>query len=128
MSTFVGLNSRVTTAALDTTGLNPGNYTNAFTAGALGINVPYYECFHIVVTNVPPAQYAKIYIGARQWGFTSPANQGTEWAPPWGMYLTPEEEIYFFWNFNSTLSGATTPVITCWFRYDLDIPANKTYQ
>lgn len=127
MSTFIGLNSRVTNALVDTTGLNtPGNYSNEFTASVLSFNVPFYECYHIVITNAPAAQAAQVWIGARQWGFTQPNNLGTEWAPPNGMLLTPGEEIYFLWNFAPS-ANLTIPMVTCWFRFDVDIPANKSY-
>jgi len=127
MASYIGLNSVSVTATLDTTGLNPGNYTNAFTTGVLNINVPYFECYHMVITNAPSGQSATIYVGSRQWGFTMPASQGSEWAPPNGLLLNPSQEISVCWNFNPTLIP-TPPIVTCWFRYDTSIGINGTHQ
>lgn len=118
---YVGLGSRFNIAAKDATGMNAGNYTNAFTSGVLGINVANYELYHIVVSNVPAGAQATLYIGARQWGFTNP-NGGSEWDPAQPMLLNPSEEVYFFWNLAST--GAVKPQVTCWFRYDPALPGN----
>ena len=120
---YLSLQSRSTTAALDTTGLNDGNLTNAFTAREL-FPVAQYELYHMVVTDVPAGANGAVYIGARQWGFTFP-NSGSEWDPSQPMLLTPGQEIYILWNIASPSPTGLYPVVTGWFRYDPSLPGNN---
>jgi hypothetical protein len=120
---YIGLGPRQVTAALDQTGLNPGNLTSAFTAQALGFFIQQFECYHMVVTSVPAGGMGTLWIGARQWGFTFP-NSGAEWDPSQPMILNPGSELDILWNVSAT-SPASLPVVTAWFRYDNTIPGNK---
>ena len=119
--TYVSLGSRMVTAAPDQTGLNPGNWTNAFTQNVTGIFVSQVEVYHMVVTQVPAGAMGNIYIGARQYGFTFP-NSGTEWDPAQPMLLGIGEELDVFWNIPA--SGQPVPTVTAWFRYDPAVPGN----
>ena len=111
------------TAAKDVTGRNPGNWTNAFTASALGFFIQQFECYHMVVTNVPAGAMGQVYINASQWGFTFP-NSGTEWDPAQPMILNSGMELDVFWNVAAT--GTPVPIVTAWFRYDPSVPGNQT--
>ena len=119
--TYIGLGPRMTTAAKDQTGRNTGNLTNAFTAGVLGFHVNQYECYHMVVTNVPAGANGQVYINASQWGFTFP-NSGTEWDPAQPMILNSGMELDVLWNVTS--STTPKPIVTAWFRYDPAVPGN----
>lgn len=101
-------------AAADTTGSNAGNWTTAVTSDLLGIHVPVFECYHMVVDQVPAGASARITIGVKPWGFTSP-DAGSEWDPNQPMLLTPGQDIYFYW---SAAASGTPPRVTLWFRYD----------
>jgi len=120
---YIGLGPRTTTAAKDQTGRNTGSLTNAFTAGILGFFVAQYECYHMVVTNVPAGAEGQVYINASQWGFTFP-NSGTEWDPCQPMILNSGMELDILWNI-SAAGTPTKPAVTAWFRYDPSIPGNS---
>lgn len=125
MSTYLGLPPISLTATADTTGQNSGNYSNYFSSSVLGaLNMPYVEWYHATVQNVPGGASATIRRnGTYTWGATAPGIGGvSEYAPANGMPLNPGDEIMFLW---STGSGAK-PLVTLWFRYDLDIPANRS--
>lgn len=111
------------TAAADTTGINSGNYTNYFSSAVLGaLKMPYFEWYHATVTNVPAGATCTIYQNLTyRWGATSPQLGVSEYAPPGGMVMNPGWEIAFCW---STGSG-TKPIVTLFFRYDVDDPANQ---
>ena len=123
MATYRGLPPITVTAAADTTGQNTGNYTNYFSSSILGaLKVPFFEWYHATVISVPGGASASIKRdGTNLWGFVAPGvGGGSEYAPAAGMLLAPGQEIMFFW---STGSG-TKPIVTLWFRYDIDDPAN----
>jgi hypothetical protein len=103
--TYIGLGPRQATAAGDATGLNTGNLTTAFTASLLGFYINQFECYHIVVTNVPSGGQGTVWIGARQYGFTFPST-GSEWDPSQPMLLNPGTDLNIFWNLTAN-SGTT---------------------
>jgi hypothetical protein len=119
---YLPLPTPTTTAALDQTGKNTGNLTNAFTASQLPSGVAWYECFHMVVTEVPPGGQATIMIGSKLWGFTFPLG-GSEWDPSQPMLLQLGQEVYFLWN-TPAADPASLPVVTMWLRYDPTLPGN----
>ena len=119
---YIGLGPRMTTAAKDQTGRNTGNLTNAFTAGILGFHVSQYECYHMVVSNVPAGAQGQVYVNASQWGFTFP-NSGTEWDPAQPMILNSGMELDILWN-TSASGPPSLPIVTAWFRYDPAVPGN----
>jgi hypothetical protein len=112
---YIGLGSRgPNVAARDTTGLNVGNYTNAFTPAAMACNVPAFEVYHMIISNVPIGANAQIVINNKPWGFTYPL-QGAEWNPPQPMLLNPTDELDFLW---SIAASGQAPNVTVWLRYD----------
>ncbi len=126
MATYIGLPPVVVTATADQSGVNSGNWTNAFTSAVLGsLRMPFFELYHATVSGVPGGASAKIGLDAtRLWGFTAPGvGGGAEYAPAAGWLLNPSMEFYFLWTAAAT--GTPVPQVTAWFRYDLDIPANK---
>lgn len=127
MATYVGLPPIQVTAVADQSGFNSGNWTNHFTSGNLkGLNVPVFELYHAAVTGVPGGASATIgYSPRATWGFTAPGQGGgAEYhLGGSGWLLNPALEFYFFWT--AAASGTPVPVVTCWFRADIDIPANK---
>lgn len=121
---YVGLGSRLVTAALDQTGLNPGNYTTAFTPAVLNIHVPYYELYKMIVQTVPLGFSATCVIDTKQFSFTLPLS-GSEWDPSQPMLMIPSNELDLLWNI--PVPNALIPVCTAWFRFDASISANQRY-
>jgi len=113
-----------TTAALDATGQNTGNLTNAFSGTQLP-RVAWYEVYHAVVTNIPAGAQATIKIGAKLWGFTYPLG-GSEWDPSQPMLVQNGQEIYFLWSQSAT-APPSLPVVTLWLRYDPALPGNPPH-
>lgn len=128
MATYLGLNPVQVTSAIDTTGLNQGNFTTAFDSSALSqLRVPYFELYHASVINAPGGASAVIGFNPNMiWGFTAPGlGGGAEYhLGGSGWLLTPSREFFFFWNVGS----GTPPVVTAWFRYDQDIESNRLTQ
>lgn len=112
---YAGLGSRSVAAAPDTTGNNPGKLSSVFDPSVLSIQVPWFECYHAVVSGiaVPPAS-ATIYIGTRLWDANTFGAVGS-WDPAQPMLIQPGDSVYFYW---SLAEGAAAPVTTMWFRYD----------
>lgn len=126
MADYVTLGSRVVTAAADTTGRNSGNFTNWFTPAVLGVDVPYFECHHILFTGAALLATATIWVGGAQWSFAAAGfGGGAEWDPVNPLLLRPGDEVFFFWNTAST--SASVPLVTMWLRFDASIPANRPY-
>lgn len=121
--TYIGLGPRMVTASKDLTGRNTGNLTNAFTAQVLGFFVYQYECYHMVVTNVPAGASGQVYTNALLYGFTFPQS-GSEWDPQQPMLLNSGVELDILWTTSAT-NPPSFPICTAWFRYDDSLPANK---
>lgn len=102
------------TAEIDNSGKNPfgdGNFTITFDQQVLGMNLPLFECYHIVIDG-PIGSSFKIYIGAN---FYSNVAQGwqNEWDPAQTMKLQLNQPIYFYWNVGT---GTPVPNATMYFQ------------
>lgn len=116
-------------SAADTTGFNSGNLTAAFTVNVFGTMPSIFEWYRGVIagpspSSLPPPAQATIYVDRRPVSFTYPVG-GSVFAPPQPVLMRDGNELYFFWNLAS--NTAVKPVVTCWFRYDTDIQANRSY-
>jgi len=110
------------TAGPDQTGRNTGNLTNQLTSSFINIYIAVFECYHMVVDNVPVGAAAKILRNSRHYSFTQPFT-GSEWDPAQPMGLFAGDEIDFLWNIVST--STPLPVVTAYFRYDASLPQNQ---
>jgi hypothetical protein len=110
------------TAGLDQTGRNTGNLTNQLTSSFINIYIAVYECYHMVVTNVPIGAGAIVYRNSRIYTFTQPFT-GSEWDPSQPMGLFAGDELDFCWNVVSTTRPL--PVVIAYFRYDASLPQNQ---
>lgn len=115
--------------AADLTGFNPGNLTTPFTTGVLGTMPAIYEWYRGTIAGPTPSQQpvpapATIYVNNKPVSFTYPVG-GSAFSPPQPVLMRDGDELYFYWNL--PVSTAVKPVVTLWFRYDLDVPANKSY-
>lgn len=118
-------------SAADQTGVNPGNYTAAFTTGILGTMPAVYEWFRCNIdTETPGATFApapcSIRLNIRRPVSSTYPVGVTEWDPSQPIPMRNGDELYFFWQLASTSTPA--PLVTCYFRYDTDIPSNRAYR
>ena len=116
-------------ATADTTGRNSGNLTNAFTVNILGTMPPVYEWYRANIAPADPKQNlvpapCLIYAQRTLVSFTYPAG-GSEWDPSQPIPLFDGYELFFFWQLAS--STTPVPVVTVFFRYDADNPANRNW-
>lgn len=100
------------TAALDTTGYNPGNYTCDFPAAIIGSKVPYFEVYSMNVTlsglaTVTVYQNNQVRSTALLFG-------NSEWDPSQPILLQALDELSLAFDFGT----GTPPVATIWLRYD----------
>jgi hypothetical protein len=112
---YITLGSRVATAAADPTGLNAGNWTNAFTKQVLGANVPYFEIYSMSVTNVPVNGSLVAYVNSRMRS-SAKLFGNAEWDPSQPILMTPGDELYIAWT--AAAASGTAPAATVWLRYD----------
>lgn len=117
-------------SAADTTGANKGNLTAAFTTNVLGTTPPVFEWFRAMVGTATPGQTftpasCGIYLNIRKpVSATYPAGI-TEWDPSQPIPMRSGDELFFFWALASSVTPA--PLVTCFFRFDVDIPANRSF-
>jgi hypothetical protein len=126
MATYVdlGASQRIPAGADSLTGLNQnqGNLTTIVDSGALGgVKQNQFEIWHMVLTNVPLGGQARIvYNGRSDFGFVFPFT-GSEW---WGrLPMRQNDTLYFLWN--SLVTVAQIPQLTCYTWYDADLMANQ---
>jgi len=120
---YIGLGRKKITAAADLTGLNPGNFTNAFDHGTLAANVSYFEIYHFAVTDLAQISTVVIYVDSDPYS-SGQLIGNAEWDPSQPLLLSPADDVYLCWNIADT---GTPPVVTAWLRYDPEIqPARVT--
>lgn len=112
---YVGLGWRPATGAADTTGFNTGNWTVQFTPQILGINVPHFELYKIIVKGAAATATFDVYVNTGQWD-TAVYAVHNSWDPSQPLLLTPGDTIFFYYSTAS--SDGNKPQITAWFRYD----------
>lgn len=111
---YITLGSKQVTAALDTTGLNTGNWTNAFTIAVLGAKVPYYEIYSITVIDLSGVNTINAYVNNRI-RTAAKLFGNAEWDPSQPILMTPDDELYLCWQVAAT---GTPPICTAWMRFD----------
>lgn len=99
------------TATIDTSGLNTGNYTAAFTPQILSVSLPEFECYHIAIDSGPPGSSLRVYIGISHWDSTTPGND-TGWDPNNPMPIQQGQTVYLYWG---TGTGPA-PMATLWLQ------------
>lgn len=115
------LGSRQVVATLDTTGLNPGNWTAQFTDQVLNSNVDPFEIYHFYVSTVQQLQWTQtpafgqfqVWINNVPWD-NEPYSANNSWDPSQPMLLHPGDEVDFFFSFGT----GSPPIITAWLRYN----------
>lgn len=113
---YIPLGSRTLTAAIDTSGLNAGNYSSQFAPAQLGVNVPYFEVYSMSVTGLAQIATITVYVNDNVRS-TAKLLGNSEWDPNQPILLTPGDELILAWNFGT----GTAPNATVWLRYDPDL-------
>lgn len=126
MATYLHLPPVRLTATADTTGRNPGNWTALFPQSLYRINVAQFELSHVSITGGTAGAFVQLLVGTYTYGGT-PINsqQGIlEYDPTNPPIIIPGQDIAFLFG-NSPTGSTPAPVVTTFFRFDLDIPANR---
>jgi hypothetical protein len=116
--TLITLGSRgPVTGTRDTSGMNPGNWTIAFTPNIINVNVPQFQVYKMVVKGAANTTF-NVYVDAKQWdvGIYGTLNS---WDPTQPLVMRPGETLYF--AYSDPVTDNTPPVATIWVRYDSDI-------
>lgn len=105
------------TGTPDTTGLNPGNWTIAFTPNIMNVNIAQFQVYKMVVKGAAGTTF-QVYVDAKQWdvGIYGALNS---WDPTQPLVMRPGETLFFMYS--DPVSDNTPPVATVWVRYDSDI-------
>lgn len=117
-------------SAADTTGLNPGNWTTAFTTNVLGTMPAIWEWYRGVVgaqqrgQTITPAPCDIRVNQLKPVTFTFPVG-GSVFSPPQPPIFRQGDELWFFWQLAATVTPA--PYVTLFLRYDASLPANRGY-
>lgn len=111
---YKDLGRRKVVSAPDQTGLNTGNWTAVFDHATIGGNVPFFECYHMTVINVPVLPSLMVYKNTDVYS-TALLVGNAEWDPQQPMPLTPTDDVYLCWSAAAT---GTPPTCWMWFRYD----------
>lgn len=106
----------LTATATDPSGLNTGNWTNAFTSAVLPRVNPVYEVHHMTVTGGQPLIAGRITAAGQNWSTVQlDINGQNEWDPSQPLLLTSGQELYVYW---AAVATANPPIVTVWARYD----------
>lgn len=118
---YVPLGSRTAAGALDSTGLDPGSYSNFFGPAQLGVNQDYFEVYSMSVTGLTTLATVTVYVNG-QVRSTALLFGNSEWDPNQPILLIPGDQLTLAWDFGT---GAA-PTATVWLRYDPAIQVGST--
>lgn len=104
MTQFLGTSGVVEGKKDPNNPIKAGNYTVAVTPQNIGVNLPSFECYHIVLDG-PIGSSLEIYVGAN-WYDSVNAGWQNSWDPAQTMKLQLGQTIYFYWN----VGGTMTPI------------------
>lgn len=110
---YITLGSRTAAGALDTTGLNKGNFTSFFPSSSLNVKMPNYEIYSMSVTGLSQVATVTVYVGSSVRS-TAKLLGNSEWDPSQPILLTYGEDVSICWDFGT----GTAPSATVWLRYD----------
>lgn len=105
------------TGKADTSGMNSGNWTIAFTPDILSVTVSQFEVYKIVVHGASGSQF-DVVIENKQWD-NSVFGQDNAWDPNQPMVMIPGQTLYFLYSDPTT--DNTPPNATIWLRYDPEV-------
>ena len=102
--------------ALDNTGINPGNWTIAFTPDIIDVNVSQFEVYKMIVNSANPVLVTfDIAVDLAKWDTGVYGNRNS-WDPSEPLIMRPTQTLYFFYSDLAT--DGFPPVATIWLRYD----------
>ncbi len=126
MATYLRLPPVMLKATADTSGRNAGNWSAIFSQSLYRINVPLFELSHASITNASAGAFVELLVGTDVYGGTAiNSQQGIiEYDPTNPPIIVPGQDISFLFG-NSPTGTVPAPTVTAFFRFDLDIPANR---
>lgn len=92
--------------------MNAGMWTATFSSADIGISLPEFECYHIVIKGGPPGSTFDVYVGNRLYDSVTPGDTNS-WDPNNPMKLQAGDSVYFYWN-SSTPN--ITPMVAMYFQ------------
>lgn len=114
---YTRLGPRPVTAAKDTSGLNPGNWTAVLNDTIINVTVSEYEMYHMYIKSpllVGVQTTAQVLLNNYFWDATL-VGQLNSWDPSQPMLMQPGDVLYVL--FNVPVATTPAPTVTCWFRY-----------
>lgn len=114
---YVTLGSRgPITGTLDNTGLNPGNWTAAFTPNIINVQLSQFEVYKIVVFCAKLALVTfDVYVDVQKWDTGVYGNRNS-WDPTQPLILRAGQSLNF--NYSNPTTDGTPPIVWIWMRYD----------
>lgn len=91
--------------------LSGGVWECVFNAADLGITLPSYECYRIVISNGPAGSTFNIYLNNQLWDSVFPGDNNS-WDPNNQMPLGQGDNLTFVWN----LGSGTGPYVWLYFQ------------
>lgn len=89
---------------------NPGKWLAVFDSNAIGVSLPEFECYHMIIDAGPAGSTARITLGVRLWDTVFPGND-TSWDPNQPLPLVQGDTVTFSWN------SAATPAPDVWMYF-----------
>src|SRR5271167_1407692 len=105
----------------DTTGLNPGNWTLAFTPAILNFTLTEILVYKIRVQGAPASSF-NVYIDSDQWDVNIYGSQNS-WEDDGGDTLLVRNGQTLYLMFSDPVTDNTPPIGTLFIRYDASLTA-----
>jgi len=105
------------TGTKDQSGLNPGNWTIAFTPDVLSCNVPQFEVYKMVVQGASNTTF-NVFREMKQWDLAI-FGERNSWDPVQPLILIPGQSLYFCYS--DPITDLTPPNATIWLRYNASL-------
>lgn len=101
---------------LDNTGLNPGNWTVAFTPAIVNVQLSQFEVYKIVVLCKKPTLVTfNVFVDTFQWDTGVYGNQNS-WDPTQPLIMRPGQSLNF--TYSNPATDGFPPTVWIWLRYD----------
>lgn len=96
---------------------NPSKWLATFTPSVIGVSIPVFECYRIVIKGGPAGSTFDVYIGVRLYDSVAPGDTNS-WDPNQPMKLQQGDVVEFRWN---TGSGSSGPQVWMYFQEESPI-------
>jgi hypothetical protein len=90
---------------------NAGNWTATFDSPDIGIFLPEFDCYHIVIKGGPAGSTFDIYVNNNLYDSVTPGDTNS-WDPNHPMKLSNGDSVIFYWNAGT----GTAPTVWLYFQ------------